>query len=259
MAVRRIFPTLVAGLLAAGVLAGCGATEATAPPSGNGPKIVASTTWEAGIAKAAGADRVRVIVPGSVGHAPDYDPKPSDLAAVADADFVLYAPFESFAGRIKEAAGSKARLVEVNLDNGKDRLTAEVTRLAALFGTQQAAAAWNTAFDQEYRKLAGELRSAWPGGQQPTVVSQLFVAYAAELTGAAVVGTFGPHPVTASQLAELSGRKPQFVFDNAHMSTGTALPDAGAEQVMIVNYPGDDLDLLKVFRTNTRTIIGALG
>ena len=43
-------------------------------------------------------------MPTSVHHAPDYDPKPSDLTAVAEADFVLYAPFEPFAAKIKEAA-----------------------------------------------------------------------------------------------------------------------------------------------------------
>jgi hypothetical protein len=30
-----------------------------------------------------------------IAHAPDYDPKPSDLAKVGTADYVLYAPFDS--------------------------------------------------------------------------------------------------------------------------------------------------------------------
>jgi zinc transport system substrate-binding protein len=219
---------------------------------------VVTTTWEGGLAKAAGARQVTVIVPQSVHHAPDYDPKPSDLAAVSHADFVLYAPFENFAGKIKEAAGSKAKLVEVNLDNAKRRLTAEVTRLAELFGTRNAAADWNRAFELEYGKLADQLKSAWPGGQRPTVVSQVFVTYAAELAGAEIVGTYGPDPVTASQLADLAAKKPQFVFDNAHMSTGTALPGSAAKQVSIINYPGDDLDMLGVLRTNASAVTHAM-
>lgn len=252
MAVRRI----ALALAAAGLLAGCGQTDAAAPATSSGPKIVAATTWEGGIAKAAGATDVKVIVSQAVSHAPDYDPKPSDLAAVANADFVLYAPFESFAGKIKEAAGSKAKLVEVNLDNGKNKLTAEVTRLAEMFGTQDAAKRWNATFETEHRKLADTIKAAWPSGKRPTAISQVFVTHAAELTGAEIIGTYGPEPVSPSQLAEIAAKNPQYIFDNVHMSTGT--PDTPAEHVAIVNYPGDDLDLLKVFTANADKIVAAL-
>ncbi|MCY0950061.1 metal ABC transporter solute-binding protein, Zn/Mn family [Streptomyces sp. H27-S2] len=229
-------------------------TASDTPAAGGGapkkdkPVVVVTTTWEGAFAKAAGAEDVKVIVPQSVQHAPDYDPKPSDLAAVAKADFVLYAPFEPYAAKIKEAAGSKAKLVEVNLDNDPDKVNAEVAKLGALFGTEEAAARWKTGFDTEYAKLNTELRAAWPGGKAPSVVTQVFTAWAAKLAGATTVGTFGPEAVTPARLAELSAKKPALVLDNAHMSTGTVLPDSGARQLKIVNYPGDDLDLLPVYR-----------
>ncbi|MFB7032692.1 metal ABC transporter solute-binding protein, Zn/Mn family, partial [Streptomyces sp. NPDC056295] len=106
-----------------------GASGSSAPADDKRkPVVVVTTTWEGAFAKAAGADDVKVIVPQSVHHAPDYDPKPSDLAAVARADFVLYAPFEPYAAKIKDAAGSKAKLVEVNLDNDPDKVRAEVDK-----------------------------------------------------------------------------------------------------------------------------------
>ncbi|MEV8533404.1 zinc ABC transporter substrate-binding protein [Streptomyces sp. NPDC051211] len=212
------------------------------------PVVVVTTTWEGAFAKAAGAEDIEVIVPQSVHHAPDYDPKPSDLAAVAKADFVLYAPFEPYAEKIKEAAGSKAKLVQVNLDNDPEKAGAEVARLAALFGTEDAGKKWKSGFDGEYARLNGELKAAWPGGQSPAVVSQVFTAWSAKLAGANSVGTYGPEAVTPAQLAELSAKKPALVLDNAHMSTGTVLPGSGARQVRIVNYPGEDLDLLSVYR-----------
>ncbi|MFD9599139.1 ABC transporter substrate-binding protein [Streptomyces sp. NPDC059970] len=212
------------------------------------PVVVVTTTWEGALAKAAGAEDVQVIVPQSVQHAPDYDPKPSDLAAVAGADFVLYAPFEPYAGEIKDAAGSKAELVEVNLDNDADKVDAEVAKLGKLFGTEDAAAKWKTTFDSEYAKLSKDLKAQWPGGKSPVVVSQVFTIWAAKLAGARLVGTYGPEAVTPAQLAKLGKEKPALVLDNAHMSTGTVLPDSGAKQVEIVNYPGDDLDLLPVYR-----------
>ncbi|MET9887746.1 zinc ABC transporter substrate-binding protein [Streptomyces sp. NPDC006430] len=260
-------PALLALSTALALVTGCGNGSNTAasgraevPHAHDGkPVVVVTTTWEGAFAKAAGARDVKVIVPPSVHHAPDYDPKPSDLAAVAKADFVLYAPFEPYAAKIKEAAGSKAGLVEVNLDNDADKVGAEVTRLAKLFGTEDAAAKWKSGFDAEYAKLNGELKGAWPGGQSPAVVSQVFTAWSAKLAGATAVGTYGPEAVTPAQLAELSRKKPALVLDNAHMSTGPVLPDSGAKQVEIVNYPGEDLDLLGVYRNAAAELKKGMG
>ncbi|MFD6227664.1 ABC transporter substrate-binding protein [Streptomyces sp. NPDC060232] len=245
--------------------AGCGNDASSASggkpelPRTGKPSVVVTTTWEGALAKAAGAQDIKVIVPQSVHHAPDYDPKPSDLAAVSKADFVLYAPFEPYAAKIKEAAGSEAKLVEVELDNDPDKVSAEVGRLAGLFGTADDAAQWKTGFDAEYAKLNKELQAGWPGGRSPSVVTQVFTAWSAKLAGATTVGTYGPEAVTPAQLAELAAKKPSLVLDNAHMSTGAVLPDSGAKQVRIVNYPGDDLDLLPVYRNAAAELKKAMG
>lgn len=230
------------------------ADTSTSGKNDDAPVVVATTTWEAAFAKAAGAEDVKVIVPSSAQHAPDYDPKPSDLTAVAGADFVLYAPFEPYAAKIKEAAGSNAKLVEVNLDNDADKASAEVARLGKLFGSEDAAAKWDTSFKSEYGTLQEELKKAWPNGKAPAVVAQVFSVWSAKMAGAEVAGTYGPEAVTAKQLSDLTKKKPAYVFDNVHMSTGEVLPDSGAKQVGIVNYPGKDLDLLAVYKNAADTI-----
>ncbi|MCX5151073.1 MULTISPECIES: metal ABC transporter solute-binding protein, Zn/Mn family [unclassified Streptomyces] len=271
MARTRVrFSSLLALSAALALVTGCGngngngngdTASKDGPPGHHGgkPVVVVTTTWEGAFAKAAGAEDVKVIVPQSVHHAPDYDPKPSDLAAVGKADFVLYAPFEPYAAKIKEAAGSKAELVEVNLDNDADKVRAEVARLGKLFGTEEAATKWSASFDTEYAKLSKDVEGSWPGGKSPAVVSQVFTTWSAKLAGATAVGTYGPEAVTPAQLAELSGKKPALVLDNAHMSTGTVLPDSGARQVEIVNYPGADLDLLPVYRNAAAELKKAMG
>nr|WSX50652.1 metal ABC transporter substrate-binding protein [Streptomyces sp. NBC_00974] len=238
---------------------GKGGGGTAAAGKGGKPVVVVTTTWEGAFAKAAGAEDVKVIVPQSVHHAPDYDPKPSDLAAVGKADFVLYAPFEPYAAKIKEAAGSKAELVEVNLDNDTDKVKAEVARLGKLFGTEDTAAQWTAAFDAEYGRVSKDVQASWPDGKSPSVVSQVFSTWSAKLAGATTVGTYGPEAVTPAQLAELSAKKPALVLDNAHMSTGKVLPDSGARQVEIVNYPGNDLDLLPVYRNAGAELKKAMG
>ncbi|MFE3095233.1 ABC transporter substrate-binding protein [Streptomyces sp. NPDC059248] len=243
-------------------VAGCGSDDTSDAGEGKrkgGPRVVVTTTWEGAFAKAAGAENIKVIVPQSVHHAPDYDPKPSDLVAVAEADFVLYAPFEPYAEKIKEAAGSKAELVEVALENDPANVKAEVARLAGKFGTEQGAAAWNRTFDTEYATLRDGLKAAWPDGRSPNAVSHAFSRWAAVMAGVTTVGTFGPEAVTPGQLSGLTAKKPALVLDNAHMSTGTVLPDSGAKEVDIVNYPGDDLDLLTVYRDAATALKKAMG
>ncbi|MBV2366762.1 metal ABC transporter solute-binding protein, Zn/Mn family [Streptomonospora nanhaiensis] len=258
-------PALLRGgaLTAAALLLGCAACGSGGAADdgggdGAGPAVVATTTWQAAFARAAGAEDVTVIVPASVQHAPDYEPRPSDLAAVADAEFVLYSPFESFAGQITEAAGSGAEAVEVNADNSPEVVTAEVEKLGERFGTAEAAREWLAKFDAVRAELREDVEADWPGGERPAAVAQVYAGWAAELAGAEVVGTYGPDQVTPEQVAELSAANPALVLDNAHMSTGAVLPDSGAVEVDVVNYPGEDQDLLALYRANAEAIGAAL-
>ncbi|MEU9497857.1 ABC transporter substrate-binding protein [Streptomyces sp. NPDC048196] len=256
----RSLTALSAGLL---LLTACGGSGDSGDSGGksraDGPVVVATSSWEAALAKAAGAKNVKYIVPASIRHAPDYDLKPSDLTKVADADYVLYASFEPFAGRIKEAAGSKAKLVEVTLDNDPAATEAGVGKLGKLFGTEKAAGKWNAKFAGQRKKLAEQVKSAWPGGKRPIVVAQAFTTWAAKLAGAQLAGTYGPDQVTPAQLSKLSAKKPTFVLDNENMSSGTVLPGSGARQLDIVNYPGADLDVLAVYRKAAEQMEEAFG
>lgn len=223
------------------------------------PRVVASTSWAGAFARAAGATNVTLIAPTNVQHPPDYDPRPSDLAAVAGADFVLLAGFDGFAQRMRDATGGSAQVVQVNLENTPGVIRAEVTKLGDLFGTRPAADAYLTRFDAEYARISGDVKTKL-GTNRPTVASHLFMAYWAEFAGLQVVGTFGPMPLQASQLAELAAKKPGVVFENAHIPVaGRTIVDAtGAKEVRIINFPGDNLELLDVFAENARRIVAGI-
>ena len=160
---------------------------------------------------------------------------------------MLYSPFDGFAARLKDAAGSAAELVLVEPENTPAKITSEVTRLGQLFGTGEAAKGWLGAFSTEYASLSGKLKDSSLGTM--TTVAQVFVAYWADFAGVPVAGTYGPQPVTPGQLADLSGKKPKLLLANAHLP-GANPSIVGAVKVDISNYPGADLDLLGVFRTN---------
>lgn len=249
--------TLLALTLA--LLSGCGSTDTAGSGSagapGDGPVVVASTSWAGAFAKAAGAKNVTLVAPATVPHAPDYDPKPSDLAKVGSADYVLYAPFDSFAPRLKDAAGGHAKTVQLNLENTPATIHSEVTRLGKMFGTSRQATAWLAAFDRRYAELSGQVRAA-AGKPAPAAVAETFMSYWGGFAGLQVKGTYGPEPLTAGKLAELTALHPAVVLANAHLPENAEIP--GARTATLINYPGPDLDLLGVFEENSRRLTAAV-
>ncbi|GIJ10899.1 metal ABC transporter solute-binding protein, Zn/Mn family [Micromonospora andamanensis] len=252
---------------------GCGGTDDSTPagdptrsaPTGDttssapatpGPKVVASTTWVGALAKAAGASEVTLVAPADVEHPPDFQPTARDLKAAADADYVLYAETDGFAPRLIKAAGDSELITVIPVEATPGKIASEVTRLANTFGTADAAKAWLSTFNAEYTALSGQAKAALPN-PAPTAVSELFVGYWGSFAGIEVTDLYGPEPVTASERATLTAKKPKLVFTNAHVpDVDPKIP--GATRVKLVNYPGKDLDLLGVFRTNTERLTAAL-
>lgn len=242
-----------------GVIAPAAAPGAAPAANGRPLKIVASTSWVAAFARAAGATDITVIAPSNIQHPPDYDPKPSDLVALSSADYVLLAGFEGFAKRMQEAVGGDLKkIVMIQTENSPGMIHEEVTRLGKLFGTEAAAQAYLAKFDQEYARLSAEVKTKL-GANKPVVVAQLFATPWAAFAGLDVAGTYGPAPITPAELKQLVDKKPTVVFENVHMGGGQPVVEATkAKKIDLINFPGDDLDLLKVFQTNAERISVAL-
>ncbi|MFN2503438.1 MAG: metal ABC transporter solute-binding protein, Zn/Mn family [Acidimicrobiales bacterium] len=257
----RVVALTVAGPI---VLIGCSDnapdTGATSTAALSGPRVVASTTWTGAFARAAGASDVRVIAPAEFQHPPDYEPRPSDLLALRDADFVVFGGMERFVDRLKETAGGGAKVIQVRPDNTRDAIRAEVSRLGGLFGTQRPAEEFLGRFEAVYNRLAQELRSAGGvGADRPAVISNVVQAWWAELAGLKVLATFPNQPLSAQQVADLAARDPDLVFDNANVPGAAAVAqEAGAERVLLTNFPDRDLDLIALFEANAGHIRDAL-
>lgn len=218
------------------------------------PVVAAATGWAAALARAAGAENVLVIAPETLQHPPDYDPKPTDLLHLRDADFIILGGFEGFAQRLRDAAGSQARFVDVRLENRLETIRSEVLRLAELFGTQDKAEAFLEEFEKDYVRLSQELHDYFqPRGNR--AVAQKFMAVWAQFAGLELVGTFGPGLLRPGELLRLSALQPDIILDNAHMLAGSPIAEAtGAKLVRLINYPGQDMKLLDVFRENARML-----
>jgi ABC-type Zn uptake system ZnuABC Zn-binding protein ZnuA/ABC-type Mn2+/Zn2+ transport system permease subunit len=117
---RRRGPALAAAALLAGVGAGCGSGgggggEADAAGGGAPVAVVATTTHVADFARQVGGRQVRVtqlLQPNTDPH--DYEPRPSDLRAVAEADVVLASggDLDRWIGDVAEQSGTDAAVVD---------------------------------------------------------------------------------------------------------------------------------------------------
>jgi manganese/iron transport system permease protein len=106
-----------AGLVTVLAFAGCGGTEDAGGAPGDGRLAVVATTAVAGdLARQAGGDAVAVRTLIGAGADPHtYEPRPQDVAALADADVIVLSGLglDDWARQLIESSGSRARIVDL--------------------------------------------------------------------------------------------------------------------------------------------------
>ena len=154
-------------------------------------------------------------------------------------------------------ADAKVIVIEPSYDVAK--LDAQIMTLADAFGTKDVAEERARELEDGLTAVSKKLKADL-GDRKPVIVAHLFAAEWAGFAGLQPAGTYGPEPITASKTAELAALKPAFVFENRHMAgSGAAVAGAsGAKVVELINFPGDDLDLIKVAEQNADAIRTAL-
>lgn len=221
-------------------------------------RVVASTSWTAAFARAAGATDIVTIAPMELRHPPEYEIKPSDLAAVAGARFLVHSGYERFAKRLAETAGAEGlSIVQVYTDNIPQTFKAEARKLAVLFGTVPVFEAWAASFDTKTETMKAHVMAAFADKR---VVAHAYLKTYAQWLGFDVVGTFGPGEPSPAVLLELTKAKPILIIDNYHNPSGASIASAtGAPLVTLINFPGKDgtKTIEDVFALNERAFLAA--
>jgi hypothetical protein len=242
-------------LVALFLIVACAAAAQSSP----GFKVVASTSWTAAFARAAGATDIATIAPLELRHPPEYELKPSDLMAVHGARFLVHSGYERFAARLSETAGAEGlEVIQVYTDNLPSKFKEEAQKLALRFGTLPAYEAWEKGFDAMTETMRLRVQAAYP--DRRAAVHKYLRTYA-EWLGFEVVGTFGPGEPAPAVLLELAKAKPALVIDNYHNASGKAVAQAtGAPMVELINFPGKDgtRTIEEVFARNERVLVEAV-
>jgi zinc transport system substrate-binding protein len=245
----------VSRILLASALAVClGAAAASAQ------SVVASTSWTAAIARAAGAADITVIAPLELKHPPEYEIKPSDLDAVSGASLVVYGGYEKFAKRLAETSGSAGiSELKLNTDNVPAVLKAEAKKVAEYIGTLDSYGKWAAAFDPFAEAMRARVQAVYP--DKRVAVQRMLKTYA-EWLGFEVVGTFGPGEPSPAVVLEIVRQKPALVIDNFHNPSGKPIAESlKVPLVELINFPGKDgtKSIEDVFAYNERRFLNAAG
>ena len=235
----------------------CAAALSAAPELERGAPVVATTSWTAAFAYAAGADNVYILAPYELRHPPEYELKPSDLAVISEAEYIIFAGYERMVGKIREAIGEGGpALIQIATDYSKATIEASLLKIAGHLGTEDAARSSIEEIGELYVDWRREISDAGLAGAP--VLTHFFLRPMALELGLSVAGVFGPMPPEAKQIVELSDMKAVAILDNWHNDIGMPLieikPDIPALQ--LINFPGYEgtRTLLDVLIYNRRLI-----
>jgi zinc transport system substrate-binding protein/iron/zinc/copper transport system substrate-binding protein len=259
----RAFGLMVSVVMVAALFAGCTSnkqsgtnpTDKTASQVNIGPRVVASTSWTALMAKAAGAGEVVVLAPADLKHPPEYDFRPSDVEKLKDANLIVHAGYEPFIKKMLQATQTpEDRVMQVLTLNTPDNLKEQTRLMAEKMGTSQAQKAWEDEFDRAVEAIRKEAAGKNVAGQR--VLVQKHQADFAKWIGYQVLAEFGPEELSPARMGELAALKPDLIIDNFHNPQGQGIAEiAKCTRVELRNFPGpDEKSLQDLLRYNARQL-----
>ncbi|KAB3532767.1 hypothetical protein F8154_11510 [Alkaliphilus pronyensis] len=206
--------------------------------------IVASTSWTALMAEAAGAKNVTIIAPVELKHPPEYDFKPSDIKKIQEADWVIMAGYEAFMNKIIEANNiDQEKIIRVKTTNTYDNLVEQTKIIAEKINTVNLQQEWVSEFSNTMDVIMEKSKEGNVSDIRVLVHTHL-AAYTKSL-GYDVVEVYGAEELSPAKIGELAKLQPDLIIDNYHNPQGIAIEElSGAKRVELRNFPGVEQESL---------------
>lgn len=204
---------------------------------GTDENIVASTSWTAALARAAGASNVVTLAPGTRQNPADYALTAANQEQLAAATWVIYDGDETFAAEI-ETMVPAARRIQVATTNTPTTILQDTARIATALGTEATQAEWASHFNGIAARIKAEINAVY--GPDTTVVVHPSLKEVATWLQFDIVGEMTAE-LSSAEIEALAKQGPTLIIDSYHEPSGSALADAAdALQVAFINYPGVD-------------------
>jgi hypothetical protein len=204
-------------------------------------RVVATNSWTAAFAAAAGAKDIVTLATADLRHPAEYELKPSDVALLNGAGLIVTTSFEVMAKRLAEAAASRRiRVLRIDADYSFETMRTSILAIADVLGTQGQARVAIADLESFLSSWKQELREDGLYGA-PIVVHVFQQPLMAEL-GFTIKGVFGPAPLEAAQIAKLSAERVTYIVDNWHNEVASPLRETmlQARYASLINFPGPD-------------------
>jgi hypothetical protein len=201
--------------------------------------VLATTSWTAAYARAAGIENVDQLAPSSLLHPSEYELQLTDLEKIKNADLIIYAGYEVVMTEIKQSLKiDEKKFMKIETGFGERQVIDPIMAIAAIAGTEAKAKAEVEILQKLYADARIHIEKAGLKGK-PVIVHFFHKALAVSL-GLTPVAVIGPAPLELFTLGELAKKEAAVIIDNAHNPIAQPLVEIkkGIPMVEWLNFPG---------------------
>lgn len=222
--------------------------------------VVATNSWTAAFAKAAGAKNVVVLAPFEMAHPAEYELRPSDIPLIIHAKVVIFAGYETMVKKLQSGLDLKPEvLVKIETDYSMATIEKSVMEIAQRLGTEKTAL--QNIDSIRHLLLEGRARFDKSGINAAPVLVNFFQQSIVKEMGFEVAGVFGPASLEAGDIEKMAKTGSTMIIDNQHNPVGLPLAKVmtGAFYRQLLNFPGTNqtATLPDVIRFNIRQLESA--
>jgi zinc transport system substrate-binding protein len=201
--------------------------------------VLATNSWTASYARAAGIENVDQLAPSSLLHPSEYELQISDLEKIKNADLIIFAGYEVVMTEIRQSLKiDEKKYLKIETKYDENRMIEQIQRIASMAGTKDKA----TTNVLRLQKLFAEARTGVEnaGLKGKPVIVHFFHKALAESLGLIPVAVIGPAPLELFNLGELAKKEAAVIIDNAHNPIAQPLSEIkrGIPIVEWLNFPG---------------------
>ncbi len=202
-------------------------------------KVLASSSWTAAFAYAAGFDDVDILAPVEMVHPSEYELQINDFKRIKEADIIVYGGYEvAFRELDKGGNFDKKKFVRIVTSYNLKKIENSVMQIASLAGTQDKAKENLKSIEivyNEARKLISE-----KGLEGKPVICHFFQEEFIMEIGMNPVNIFGPSPLEVYEISALAKIKAVLIIDNTHNPVAQPLVEINKKirKVELINFPG---------------------
>lgn len=205
----------------------------------NSNVVVATSSWTAAYAQAAGAEKIVVLAPFDMPHPSEYELRPGDILKLMDASVIIYAGYEVMTERMKKGLELPTeQLLQIDTDYSFKSMEKSIMAIAAKLDTENVA-----------RENLSEIRCLFDEGKKffeykgmsglPVAVHRFHVSLIREL-GFIPAIIFGPASPEAQEIIAVSKTDVLLIIDNYHNPVGQPFKEVlkNVRYRQLLNFPG---------------------